>query len=34
MRWAYLAAALALASAAFSLYWLLGGTALLDTVGG
>ncbi len=34
MRWAYLAAALALGSAAFSLYWLLGGTALLNTVGG
>jgi hypothetical protein len=34
MRWAYLAAGLAFASAAFSLYWLLGGTALLDTVGG
>jgi Protein of unknown function (DUF3995) len=34
MRWAYLAAALALASAAFSFYWLVGGTALLDTVGG
>ena len=34
MRWAYLAAGLAVASAAFSLYWALGGTALLDTVGG
>jgi hypothetical protein len=34
MRWAYLAAALALASAAVSLYWTVGGTALLDTVGG
>jgi Protein of unknown function (DUF3995) len=29
-----LAAVLAFASAAVSLYWLLGGTALLDTVGG
>ncbi|MEA2497122.1 MAG: hypothetical protein QOJ29_5033, partial [Thermoleophilaceae bacterium] len=28
------AAALAFASAAVSLYWTLGGTALLDTVGG
>jgi hypothetical protein len=34
MRWAYLAAGLALASAAVSLFWMLGGTALLDTVGG
>jgi amino acid transporter len=34
MRWAYLAAALALASAAVSLYWGVGGTALLATVGG
>jgi len=30
----YLAAALAFASAATSAYWLFGGTALLDTVGG
>ena len=34
MRWAYAAALLALASAAISLYWAVGGTALLDTVGG
>jgi hypothetical protein len=34
MRWAYTAAGLAFASAAISLYWTLGGTALLDTVGG
>ena len=34
MRWAYTAALLAFASAAVSLYWTLGGTALLDTVGG
>jgi hypothetical protein len=34
MRWAYTAAFLALASAAVSLYWAVGGTALLDTVGG
>lgn len=33
-RAAYAAAALAFASAAVSLYWALGGTALLDTVGG
>src|SRR4051794_3483156 len=33
-RAASMAAALAFASAAFSLYWSLGGTALLDTVGG
>ena len=34
MRWARTAAILAFASAAVSLYWTLGGTALLDTVGG
>jgi hypothetical protein len=34
MRWAYTAAGLAFASAAISLYWTAGGTALLDTVGG
>jgi hypothetical protein len=34
MRSAYTAAGLALASAAVSLYWAAGGTALLDTVGG
>jgi hypothetical protein len=34
MRWARTAAFLAFASAAVSLYWTLGGTALLDTVGG
>jgi hypothetical protein len=34
MRWAYLAAVLAVGSAAISLYWMLGGTGLLDTVGG
>jgi hypothetical protein len=31
---AYAAAALAFGSAAVSLYWTLGGTVLLDTVGG
>ena len=34
MSWARAAAVLAFASAAVSAYWLLGGTALLDTVGG
>jgi hypothetical protein len=34
MRWAYTAAGLAFSSAAISAYWTLGGTALLDTVGG
>ena len=34
MRWAHTAALLAFASAAVTLYWTLGGTALLDTVGG
>ena len=34
MRWARTAAILAFSSAAVSLYWALGGTALLDTVGG
>jgi hypothetical protein len=34
MRWAYTAAGLAFASAAVSLYWAVGGTGLLDTVGG
>jgi hypothetical protein len=34
MRWAYTTAFLALASAAVRLYWTVGGTALLDTVGG
>jgi hypothetical protein len=32
--WALVAAALAFGSAAVSVYWALGGTALLDTVGG
>jgi uncharacterized protein DUF3995 len=34
VSWARAAALLAFASAAVSAYWLLGGTALLDTVGG
>src|SRR3954447_22318007 len=33
-RWAFVAAALAFLSAGVTLYWTLGGTALLDTVGG